>query len=64
MAATCWVYKTINRKMVSLAGGGLRGDAAGEERVGTTLTRCFWRQIERRKKNKESDGALDFDGFC
>ena len=31
-------------------GGGLRGDAAGKEHVGMTLTRRFWQLIERRKK--------------
>jgi hypothetical protein len=46
-------------------GGGFRGDAAGEERVGRTFTRCIGKRIEcRKKKNRESDGALDFDGFC
>ena len=31
-------------------GRSLRGDTAGEERVGRTFTRCFGQQIERRKK--------------
>ena len=51
-----WIYTTINRTMVSSAGGSLIGDAAGEERVGRTFTCHFGRQFERRKKNRESDG--------
>jgi len=45
-------------------GGSLIGDAAGEERVGKTFMRRYGRWFECWKKNRESDGALDFDGFC
>ncbi len=44
--------------------GRWRGDAAGAECVVRTFTCHFGRQIEQTKnKNRESNGALGFDGL-
>ncbi len=46
-------------------GGRWRGDANGRNAWGRMCTHRFGQQIERQKnKNREGDGALQFDGSC
>jgi hypothetical protein len=65
MAVAQWVGATTNQTTVLAVGWALERRLIRAERVGADFYSSLWvANGAKKKKKREGDGALDFDGVC